>query len=186
MKHPFFIFLASAVVACSGGSDHPDRALADVDTADSLEAVGIAEAHVRTSVEGLLGKWESVQDSGRTVFNEQWERAGEHSLKGIGYVMSGPDTVFVEYLSLRWDSIPTYTVRTPSQNGNEEVHFALRQGCCSEGDLIFENPWHDWPQTIAYTRTMAGWTAVVSGKEKSVEREARFDLVPRMDTLVTE
>ncbi|QQR86814.1 MAG: hypothetical protein IPJ76_00895 [Flavobacteriales bacterium] len=186
MKQLFFIFFASAVAACSGGSDHLERALADVATADRLDAVRITEAHVGTSAEGLLGKWESVQDSGRTVFNEQWERAGEHSLKGIGYVMTGPDTVFVEHLSLDWDGIPTYTVRTPSQNGNEQVHFTLRKGCCDEGNLIFENPTHDWPQTIAYTRTATGWTAVVSGKEKNMEREARFDFVPRKGTLAAE
>lgn len=186
MKHLFFIFAASAVAACSGGSGQLERALADVAIADSLEAIVITKVRVGTSAEGLLGEWESVQDSGRTVFNEQWERAGKHSLKGIGYVMSGPDTVFVEYLSLNMDSIPTYTVRTPSQNGNEEVHFTLRRGCCAEGTLIFENPAHDWPQTIAYSRTVTGWTAVVSGKEKGTEREARFDFVPRKDTLSTE
>lgn len=183
MKHLPFLSVAIAFAACSCGSGRTERTLADVALADSLEAIGAEQAHVGTTAEGLVGKWESVQDSGRTVFNEQWQSTDGNALSGIGYVMSGPDTVFVEYLALRWDSVPTYTVRTPSQNGNEQVHFTVRKGCCAPGDLIFENPTHDWPQVISYSRTASGWSAVVSGKDKGAEREARFDFVPRKDTL---
>lgn len=185
MKNTFVLICIVLLCACGSG---PARTSEEPTSGAGKRSIMPEKewSMFQNAASGLLGKWESVQDSGRTVFNEQWQRTDDKSFSGIGYVMSGPDTVFVEHLSLHWDSLPTYTVRTPSQNGNEEVHFTWRKGCCDDGGLVFENPKHDWPQTIAYTRTASGWSAVVSGKDKGVDREARFDFVPRKDTLTVE
>ena len=116
----------------------------------------------RVDLDGLLGEWLDVQDSGRTLVHEKWHRATDGTRTGLGYVMSGNDTVFIERIAL-------VTV-------NDTIHYAVTTGGAASGQavlfklvhdhdsLVFLNPAHDMPQRIVYTpEGTDAWHATVSG-----------------------
>lgn len=119
----------------------------------------------------LLGEWQDVQDSGRTVFNEQWSRHTDGSLSGLGFVLSGKDTVFIEHLGiLNIDGGTHYAATIRSQNNGQAVLFKLIH---DRDSLVFANPQHDFPQRIVYTPDGPDhWHVTVSGVE---EGEAQVD-----------
>lgn len=116
----------------------------------------------------LMGAWtDSVSEPGALV-HEIWSRTDDGFHAGTGFVMVGQDTVFVELLSLAYDStgLPSYDVRVPSQNEGGMVRFPLT--ACNGDSMVFENPAHDFPQRIVYALQADGdWIARVSalGKE---------------------
>lgn len=118
----------------------------------------------------LMGAWtDSVSEPGALV-HEIWSRTDDGFHAGTGFVMVGQDTVFVELLSLAYDStgLPSYDVRVPSQNEGGMVRFPLT--ACNGDSMVFENPAHDFPQRIVYALQENGdWIARVSGQGKEGE-----------------
>lgn len=115
----------------------------------------------------LLGDWtDSVSEPG-TVIHERWQRASDGSHTGMGFVMAGNDTIFIEHLGIARDSAGAvaYRVRVPSQHQGGTVSFALIR--CIGDSMVFENPAHDFPQRIVYAWQPNGeWHARVSGPGK--------------------
>lgn len=115
----------------------------------------------------LMGDWtDSVSEPG-AVIHERWQRTDDGFHAGIGFVMAGNDTVFIEHLSLAYDSAgkASYDVRMPSQHAGEAVRFPLT--ACIGDSMVFENPAHDFPQRIVYALQPNGeWHARVSGPGK--------------------
>lgn len=130
-------------------------------------------------VSKLLGEWNDIQADGKTVFHEQWRRTDDAFYAGLGFVMSGTDTVFIENLHIAWDAKgANYSARIPSQNGGEYVDFALTS--VSNDSMVFENPVHDFPQRIAYSlQGDSIWNVVVSGVEEGKARMERFHFTRR-------
>lgn len=115
----------------------------------------------------LMGDWTDEQTEPGAVVHERWRRTDDAFYSGIGFVMAGLDTVFIEHLNISADSTGTvaYRVRVPSQNAGEEVDFVLT-GCRGDS-MVFENPAHDFPTRIAYILEADGtWIARVSGPGK--------------------
>ncbi|MBL7952153.1 MAG: hypothetical protein JNM62_10585 [Flavobacteriales bacterium] len=119
----------------------------------------------RIELNGLIGEWQDVQDSGRTVFNENWSRHPDGSLQGLGFVLSGKDTVFIEHLAiLDIDSETHYAATIRSQNNGQAVLFKLIH---DHDSLVFAAPAHDFPQRIVYTPVgREHWNVTVSGVQK--------------------
>lgn len=128
----------------------------------------------------LIGAWQDVQDSGRTVFREIWEKADDGGLKGLGFVLSGKDTVFIEHLAIRdIENTLHYTATIGDQNDGGTVHFGLVH---AQDSLVFTNPQHDFPQRIVYTPVEShGWSVTVSGRAKGMLITDRY-LFSRMPT----
>lgn len=135
-------------------------------------------AHLSRVAERLNGAWVDTSANGRTVFHEQWERTGEALHTGLGFVMSGADTVFIEHLKIHWDGTDGwYSARIPSQNDGAFVDFKLEHA--SDDSLVFVNAAHDFPQRIRYAWEPAGaWHVVVSGLVRDTLRAERFLLRP--------
>ena len=113
------------------------------------------------AIEGLYGDWLDIQDSGRTYVHEHWELGADGTPSGLGYVLSGNDTVFIEHLALLTlrDTLH-YAVSVGSQGG-PAVLFKLIH---DQDSLVFVNPQHDKPQRIVYTPAGPdAWLAIVSG-----------------------
>lgn len=127
----------------------------------------------KVELDALLGEWHDVQDSGRTVFNEQWSRHTDGSLSGLGFVLSGKDTVFIEHLGiLNIDGETHYAATIRSQNNGQAVLFKLIH---DRDSLVFANPQHDFPQRIVYAPDGPDrWNVTVSGVEKGQAQIDRY------------
>lgn len=126
---------------------------------------------------GLIGEWQDVQDSGRTVFTERWTRADDGTLSGFGFVLSGNDTVFIEHLGiLRSDTATYYAATVNNQNSGAAVLFKLVHVTDS---LVFENRAHDFPQRIVYVPVNGNWDVTVSGQQGGRTAEDRYHFTRR-------
>jgi len=130
--------------------------------------------HLARMAERLTGAWVDTSADGHTLFHEHWEHSAGSDRTGLGFVMSGPDTVFIEHLRISWGAEGgRYSARIPSQNNGAFVDFALRHA--SDDSLVFENPAHDFPQRIRYAWLPPDtWYVVVSGMVNDTLRAERF------------
>ncbi len=118
---------------------------------------------------GLIGEWVDSTSSDQYVCYERWAAEGDSALVGVGHVVAGADTVFLEELRLApVEGHVTYAVRSGSQNEGAWVHFSAEP--TGADTLMFENAKHDFPQCITYTRMDEGWYATVTGTERGKER----------------
>ncbi|HNR54419.1 MAG TPA: DUF6265 family protein [Flavobacteriales bacterium] len=133
-------------------------------TTTNNREVSSSEQGGPVAVEGLFGDWLDVQDSGRTNVHEHWERDPNGTPVGLGHVLSGKDTVFIEHLALvRHDDTFNYAVSI-GHGGGEAVLFKLTH---DRDSLVFENPEHDMPQRIVYIPEGSNaWHVIVSGTNK--------------------
>ncbi len=122
----------------------------------------------------LIGIWENK--TARGVIQETWTRSSDHSFSGKSCMIRGADTILLETIQLLQEKdslfyIPTVT----NQNGGLPVRFtAVHSGT---DQLVFENPNHDFPQRIVYTRIHAdSMVAEISGKRNGQERKQFFPM----------
>lgn len=173
------IALCTVLVACSS----PDVSTVVPPEADSAKTLSTTDSLNDRSLGALIlklmGEWHDVQADGTTVFHEQWERTDDQYYTGLGFVMSGTDTVFIENLVIAYDDLGAhYSARIPAQNQGEYVRFGLTTA--SEDSMVFEAPEHDFPQRIAYViQGDSAWNVVVSGIDKGVQRSERFHFTRR-------
>jgi hypothetical protein len=173
MRTAPFSILTLLLIAC-GTSDVAEDPVTEVDPSPEAGSMDIG-----AKVQGLLGEWVDGPAANGTIFHEQWQHAGEGALQGLGFVMSGNDTVFIEELAIRWDDDGAYyAARIPTRNEGRFVHFELVPGT---GDsLVFDNAAHDFPQRIVYRADADGtWHVRVSGLHGDTPREERFHFKPR-------
>lgn len=100
----------------------------------------------------LSGTWGSSDSA--SVSTETWQKKNDSTFAGHSYTIAGSDTVFNEWISLeeRAGNL-NYVVTVKNQNGELPVAFAMTS--IDEKTVVFENPMHDFPQRIAYTRVNA-------------------------------
>lgn len=97
----------------------------------------------------FIGDWENVSDEGS--FREIWTKKNDSVYSGLSIVVIEQDTVFYENVSLeqKKDSV-FYNVSVKGQNKEQAVSFYLTS---SDNDkLVFENPNHDYPSKITYSK----------------------------------
>ncbi len=161
MKHLLFALCASLLLFACGSAPEPEPAAPRSPEADS------PASRLNELMSRLVGDWTDEQTEPGAVVHERWRSSSDGAYTGIGFVMAGLDTVFIEYLRISADSMGriAYRVRVPSQNAGDEVDFTLTS--CVGDSMVFENPAHDFPTRIAYAAELDGsWTARVSGPGK--------------------
>lgn len=118
----------------------------------------------------LVGEWENRTPRGSTY--EEWTRIGDREMAGRSYMQRGSETVVLERIQLVQEGTAIYYIPTVSdQNDGQPVRFELTRA--SDSELVFENPAHDFPQVISYTRLgadslMAQIAGTVGGEGRSV------------------
>ncbi len=163
------LLLSLLMIGCATGDGAPadDQARLPEPDRDLRVRAGLMEA--------LQGHWVDSAADGRTVFHEQWQPGGE----GLGFVMVGNDTVWIEHLNI---SVPesdgplVYSVSIASQNGGDTIPFKWTPS--DDSTLLFTNPEHDFPQRIRYRRTGNGWAVALDGMEEGVPRKETFHFSP--------
>jgi hypothetical protein len=106
--------------------------------------------HNRTSpydskLQLLEGEWEEAPGIG---YRETWQRTGRKMI-GAGFMHAGDSFSQVEELGITiTDSTLIYHAIVFNQNAGEQINFYLKH--FSDSTLVFENPQHDFPNSIAY------------------------------------
>ena len=97
----------------------------------------------------LIGSWGNTTKEG--ILTETWTAQNDSILKGESYFVTGKDTVFSEKISLeqKGDSL-FYIPIVKNQNEGKPVSFKLT--AATDSQLVFENPKHDFPQKVTYTK----------------------------------
>lgn len=139
------------------------------------EAASSASAAIPAALselEWLTGHWEHNGPDG--LLQESWTRQNDSVFTGRGSFTRGTDTLFAEFLELRQQNGDLFYIPTTiGQNGEKPVLFRLTS---SGGNVwVFENPQHDFPQRITYTRVGSdSLVAEISGSKGGQQRKETF------------
>jgi hypothetical protein len=114
----------------------------------------LASAQERGALNGLgflAGCWEARL--GALVIEEQWMRPLGGVMLGVGRTVKGDKAVHTEFLALRESGGEVNYIAHPSQNPSPTAFRMIKTG---DGEAVFENPKHDFPQKISYRRLPDG------------------------------
>ncbi|WP_409417131.1 DUF6265 family protein [Flavobacterium sp. PS2] len=152
-----FILLLLAVVSCKN-AETPEKE--KIKTAD-----------------WLIGKWENVSPQG--TLTETWSKVNDSTFQGSSYFIKGKDTIHFESIKLQQKGENlTYNATVKGQNNDQAVAFELTTS--TEKELVFENPKHDYPQKISYTKDANNTlTAEISGKLQGKLSSEKFVMVKK-------
>lgn len=113
----------------------------------ALIAISPVRAGQLDSLSWLTGCWDNPQ--GEAGSGEYWLPLAGGTMLGIGKTVRNGKTVEYEFLRLHADA-EGRAVYTATPSGQQETSFiASRIG---EATATFENPSHDFPQRITYTK----------------------------------
>lgn len=120
----------------------------------------------------LLGTWTDSSKMGKAT--ETWQKENDSTYSAESFIVSEKDTIFYEQVKLEQRNNEIYMiVKTRGQNDNEAVNFKLRSENAEA--LAFENPQHDFPTLITYTKIKSdSLYAEISGITKGQERKIGF------------
>lgn len=123
----------------------------------------------------LAGSW--VAEAGPVRVEEQWLCPRTDTMIGMGRTtnLAKGKTVFFEYL--RIEARPGGIVYVAQPAGGRATEFPLV--ALAAGTVVFENPGHDFPKRITYTkRPDGGLTGRVEGDASSPEKAEEFQYRP--------
>lgn len=93
----------------------------------------------------ITGRWR-LEDK---PIIESWNRTSDSVLSGISISQEAGDTKVLELLKIFEDKgIFYYSANVAKQNNGETIYFPMT--FYNESTLVFENPKHDFPQSIMY------------------------------------
>jgi hypothetical protein len=110
----------------------------------------------------LIGNWENTSPDG--ILTENWKKVNDSTFNAASYFIKGKDTLHFESIILaQKGETLTYSPTVKGQNEGKSVAFPSSSE--SDKQLVFENPKHDYPQKITYTKgTNNTLTAEITGK----------------------
>jgi hypothetical protein len=124
--------------------------------------------------EWLIGTWENKTSRGSTY--ETWNKVSNDEFSGKSYMLKENDTVVFETIRLVREKDRLFYIPTvKNQNNNLPVRFAVKT--ISDTALVFENPQHDFPKIISYTKINTdALVAEISGTKNGQERKQTFPM----------
>lgn len=124
------------------------------------------------SADWLIGNWENKNPDG--VLTENWQKLNDSTFSAASYFLKGKDTLHIETIILaQKGETLTYFATVKGQNDNQPVAFSSTLE--SDKQLVFENPKHDYPQKIMYTKGENNTlTAEISGQLEGKLTTERF------------
>ena len=117
-------------------------------------------------LEWLAGKWVRTNSGAGQSGYETWENVSDLKLSGQGVTLKGKEVIFSENLEVIEKGNDIFYVVTASGE-KESVYFRLTE--INDNGFTCENPKHDFPKKITYTRNGNHVKAVISGNGKSVD-----------------
>lgn len=139
-----------------------------------LGSWSVKHSHDIKKAEWLIGTWENKTSKG-SLF-ETWSKKSQNEFSGKSYVIQEKDTIVFETIKLvQEESGLFYVPVVKNQNEGLPVRFSLKS--VSDTQLVFENPQHDFPQIISYTKTGSETlTAEISGTINGKEKKQSFPM----------
>jgi hypothetical protein len=118
----------------------------------------------------LSGCWSS--DNGKQQVDECWMRPAGQSMLGSSRTVAGGKTVLTEHIQIREKDGQLAYIVTIGMGAKPVVFKQIKS---TDGEVIFENPEHDFPQRIIYRRESPDKLfARIEGKEKGVDKGMDF------------
>ncbi len=126
---------------------------------------GTSDCTSLDAADWLLGDW--VAGGGKSVFSESWAAAGPQTFEGAGSERALADGMVIARESLRLLEMAG-EVFYLAMVAHNELPVAFRLVECGAGQLVFENPGHDFPRRLEYRHEPDGGMAVTvrDGKGK--------------------
>ena len=123
----------------------------------------------------LIGEWQNNSTEGNAT--EVWKKKNDSTFVGNSYFVIGKDTVSSETISLEQNGNKLFYIPTvQDQNAGKPVKFTLTSSTSNQ--LIFENPKHDFPQKISYTKiTNDSLMAEISGMMNGKQNSQKFPMI---------
>jgi hypothetical protein len=117
----------------------------------------------------------ALETSRGTKIEEQWMRPAGGMMLGINRTIRANKAVAHEFLRIEVKGEDVIYTGLAGTKG--ETAFKLTSQ--SEGEVIFENPTHDFPQRIIYRKSAEGSvTARIDGKVNGKERQQDYPFKP--------
>ncbi|WP_149243266.1 DUF6265 family protein [Dyadobacter sp. 32] len=117
-------------------------------------------------LEWLTGKWIRTNSSAGESGYETWNKVSDLKLSGKGITLKGKEAVFTENLELIGKGNDIFYVVTVS---GEKMPVYFKLTAVDTNGFSCENPEHDFPKKITYSRSGNQVKAVISGDGKSVD-----------------
>lgn len=158
------VLLSSLIISCKK------------EATETTETYTQPEAKTYTELEKanwFLGNWGNTSPEGELT--ESWKKENDSVYTSATYfVVGGKDTVFAETARLEeTNGKLAYIVTVPSQNESKPVRFDMTSA--TESQIVFENPQHDYPTKIVYTKTANdSLVAEISGMQKGKPASEKF------------
>lgn len=120
----------------------------------------------------LCGTWENKTAKG--ILYETWVPVSNTFYQGKSYMLHQKDTVVLETIQLTVrKGVLCYIPAVTRQNKGQAVVFTLSS--IDDSNVVFENPAHDFPQRISYTRITAdSLIAEISGSRGGQKQTRQF------------
>ncbi|MEN2401028.1 DUF6265 family protein [Flavobacterium sp. MC2016-06] len=124
------------------------------------KTVSVEKDRIKTA-DWLIGDWENKSPEG--VLSENWQKLNDSTFSAASYFIKGKDTLHFESIILaQLGETLTYKATVKGQNDDKPVEFPST--ISNNKQLVFENPKHDYPQKITYTKGANNTlTAEISG-----------------------
>lgn len=122
----------------------------------------------------LLGKWENNSKDGN--LSETWKKVNDSIYDGEAYFVKGKDTLHFEKIQMKQKGENLlYIATVKGQNNDKPVTFIHNDTI--EKQLVFENPKHDFPQRISYSKiTKDSIVIEISGIQQGKPSSERFSM----------
>ena len=120
----------------------------------------------------LIGTWENKTEDG--VLTESWQKVNDSTFSATSYFIKNDDTLHSEKITLvKKGEMLLYSATVNGQNNDKAVDFGSTTE--SENKLVFENPSHDYPQKITYSKGANNTlTAEISGNLQGKMTKEKF------------
>ncbi len=121
----------------------------------------------------LAAGWQGTM--GKAQIEEHWIQPAGGMMLGVSRTVAGGRTVSFEFLRIESRADGTFYVAQPQ--GRPPVEFKLTQR--AENRAVFENPQHDHPKIIRYSKEVDGSLhAEIEGDEKGKHKKMEFRFQP--------
>lgn len=123
-----------------------------------------------SDVSWLSGCWEAKIEARGLQITEMWMKPAGGMMIGAGRTIRNGKVVDYEFLRIVEEVDGVFYVAKPTAN-KDETKFKLTKA--SAGELVFENPAHDFPQRVIYklngNRLNARIEGTVNGKARGID-----------------
>ncbi len=126
------------------------------------------------NAEWLIGTWENKTPKGSIY--ETWSKASDNEFLGKSYIVKDKNTIVFENIRLVQEQNGLFYIPTVN-NQNDALPIRFTVKTISETQLVFENPQHDFPQIISYTKIATdSLLAKISGTKNGKEYKRTFPM----------